>query len=101
MTHRRVVRDVIVLERYRVSEHAIEDQSADQDVIVLLGRVDNAIRHGNPHQALGYLLDARNRVRQRQLDAHSLAGLAEAEPVCPDVELEPLLAIAGGHGRAA
>lgn len=101
MTHRRQVRDVILLERYRVSEHAIEDQSADQDVIVLLGRADNAIRHGNPHQALGYLLDARSRVRQRQMDAHSLAGLAEAEPICPDVELFPALAAVGNHGRAA
>ncbi len=97
--HRRVVRDVIQLERYRVSEHAIEDQSADHDVIVLLGRADNAIRHGNSHQALGYLLDARNRVRRRQLDAHVLAGIAEAEQACPDVEHEGRAPI--GHGRAA
>lgn len=95
MAHRRVVRDVILLERYRVSEHAIEDQSADQDVITLLGRADNAIRHHDPHQALGYLLEARNRVRRRQLDAHGLAGLAEAEPTCPDFEIAP------GHGAAA
>jgi hypothetical protein len=95
MAHRRLVRDVIVLERYRVSEHAIEDQSTDQDVLVLLGRADNAIRHGEPHQALAYLLEARGRVRRRQLDAHELAGLAESEPTCPDYEAAP------GHGRAA
>lgn len=97
--HRRLVRDVITLERYRVSEHAIEDQSADQDVIVLLGRADNAIRHGNPHLALAYLLEARGRVRRRQVEAHSLAGIAEAEPTCPDLELPALVAV--GHGRAA